>query len=146
MVVRRRTNHQLAAPAIGIVSTESGLPHVSAINCLTPPLRQLWEDRHRQGLATGAEFSNRALAPFGIVGSSIDRLTSDLMRRRHMYTITHHYLTIGDDGLPIVEKEQRAADDPSDIADIVRAIVEAPGGRSGTTIHLSVSLDESASI
>jgi hypothetical protein len=63
-----------------------------------------------------------------------------------MYTVTHHYLTIGDDGQPVVEREQRVVDDPTDIAEAVASMVDAPGGRSGTTIHISVSLNGSTSI
>ncbi|HEY7030791.1 MAG TPA: hypothetical protein VH482_05670 [Thermomicrobiales bacterium] len=63
-----------------------------------------------------------------------------------MYTVTHHYLTVGDDGLPVVEREQRVVNDPTDIAEAIAAMVGAPGGRSGTTIHISVSLNGSASM
>ena len=57
-----------------------------------------------------------------------------------MYTIIHHYLTLGDDDTPVVESESVTIHDPSEIADAVREFTENPGGRSGTTISLTVSL------
>lgn len=65
-----------------------------------------------------------------------------------MYTITHHYLTVGDDGAPIVEVETATwnGDDADELAVRVRRMIEHPGGRSGTTITITVGLTESTSI
>ena len=63
-----------------------------------------------------------------------------------MYTITHHYLTLDDTDATVVEREQRTATEAVDIADIVTSMVNAPGGRSGTTISLTVSLNDTTSL
>ena len=63
-----------------------------------------------------------------------------------MYAIVHHYLTLGDDGVPTVETESVTVHDPSDIADAVREMTDHPGGRSGTTINIVVSLTQATSI
>ena len=58
-----------------------------------------------------------------------------------MYTVTHHYLTIDDNQYPTVEVESASwsGDDPDDLIAAVRRMIEAPGGRSGTTISLTVA-------
>jgi hypothetical protein len=63
-----------------------------------------------------------------------------------MYTIVHHYLTVGDDGTPVVENESVTVHDPSEIADAVREMTDHPGGTSGTTVSMSVSLTQATSI
>jgi hypothetical protein len=63
-----------------------------------------------------------------------------------MYTIIHHYLTVGDDDQPTVEVESLpwSGDDHIDLLNAIRAMVTHPGGRSGTTITLTVSLTQPA--
>lgn len=62
------------------------------------------------------------------------------------WIITHHYLTVDDDGASVVETERRTVNDPDEIGDAVADMVASPGGRSGTTIAITVSLDGSTSI
>lgn len=62
------------------------------------------------------------------------------------YQITHHYLTRDENDVTVVEREQRTATEAVDIADVVNAMVNAPGGRSGTTISLTVSLNDTTSL
>jgi hypothetical protein len=58
-----------------------------------------------------------------------------------MYRISHSYLTFADDDAPVVETEEDAWDgnDPADLAAIVRAMIVHPGGRSGTTVALTIT-------
>jgi len=65
-----------------------------------------------------------------------------------MYTIIHHYLTLGDGEQPTVELDTTRWDG-SDVKDLITAIrdtITYPGGRSGTTISLTVSLAEPTSL
>lgn len=62
-----------------------------------------------------------------------------------MYTIIHHYLTVGDDGQPTVEVESQTVEVDL-ISPMVARMVADPGGRSGTTITLTVSLNQPTSI
>ena len=56
------------------------------------------------------------------------------------YLISHTYLTLDDDNSrPIVETETATADDIYAVTEIVTAVLDAPGGRSGTTIALTVT-------
>ena len=55
------------------------------------------------------------------------------------YLISHSYLTISDDGTPVVETESRVAVDITDVQETIAALLESPGGRSGTTITLTVT-------
>jgi len=66
--------------------------------------------------------------------------------RDDMCQIIHHYLRLDDDGTPTVEVETRHTDEPEAIADHVRAMIAAPGGRSGTTVSLVVSRDTATGI
>jgi hypothetical protein len=83
-------------------------------------------------------------------GESVPAMLTDTscktMGRDQMYTVTHHYLTMDDNDGTVVEREQQTATEAVDIADIVNAMVNAPGGRSGTTISLTVSLNDSTSL
>jgi hypothetical protein len=63
-----------------------------------------------------------------------------------MYTVTHFYLTTGDDGAAVVEVETRNVPDIAYVADLVKHMIENPGGASGTTISLSVGLNQSTSL
>ena len=63
-----------------------------------------------------------------------------------MYTITHPYLTADDEGNAIVETEAYATNDPSFVAKIVADMLAHPGGRSGTTITMTVSIDGTAAL
>ena len=65
---------------------------------------------------------------------------------RDMYTIVHHYLTLGDDDQPVVEVEARDGIASEDLTDAIRRMVEHPGGRSGTTISLNVALTKAVTI
>jgi len=61
-----------------------------------------------------------------------------------MYAIVHHYLTFDDQDRPAVEVESADWDgvDPDALLAIVRGCFDAPGGGSGTTVSLTVSLNE----
>ncbi len=63
-----------------------------------------------------------------------------------MYRISHHYLTVGDDGHAVVEGEERIVDDYHKITEVVAAMIDAPGGRSGTTISMTVELQGYATL
>jgi hypothetical protein len=49
-------------------------------------------------------------------------------------------LTIGDDGAPVVETESVDATEAADIPTIMEALIDNPGGRSGTTVAITVTL------
>jgi hypothetical protein len=68
------------------------------------------------------------------------------MKGDPMYQIHHVYLAAGDDGQPVVEVETATAQDPLEIVGFVRRMVEAPGGRSGTTLALTVTPTEATSL
>ena len=57
-----------------------------------------------------------------------------------MYQITHTYLTIDDEGYPCAEVETMTVDEFSDIPDAVIGMVYPSGGRSCTTVAITVTL------
>ena len=58
-----------------------------------------------------------------------------------MYTATHIYTTFDDDGNAIIEMESQVTDIYA-VAAVVKGMLEAPGGRSGTTLSLTVTCNE----
>ncbi len=58
-----------------------------------------------------------------------------------MYTITHHYLTTDDDGAAILQIEKRDARYLWNAVAIIGRMIANPGGGSGTTVTIVVSLN-----
>lgn len=56
-----------------------------------------------------------------------------------MYRISHSYLTFDDDGNPIVETETAIAEGHESAAATVDHMLYHPGGRSGTTVALTIT-------
>ena len=59
-----------------------------------------------------------------------------------MYHVTHTYLTADDDGNAVVETETVTVAEVYSVAETVAQMLANPGGRSGTTIALMVTVAE----
>jgi hypothetical protein len=63
-----------------------------------------------------------------------------------VYRISHSYLTFDDEGKPIVETETADAEGHESAAATVDQMLYHPGGRSGTTVALTVTPTRSVAL
>lgn len=63
-----------------------------------------------------------------------------------MYTVTHQFMTINNDGQVVVHTTVHINLESEDVEEILSSELRHPGGLSGTTISLTVHLTEEVSM